>query len=126
TNYDPAVISACNACIVKAGIAAVPSCKGLEGTTVSSGSTPTDKQKSCFCGLATNKTWRSECIGADKCPAEAIKELVMVYEAIAATPGACDSSASASANDGNRFCGASSVKVAAAGAVALAVAGALL
>lgn len=127
TEFDPAIVAACNTCIAKAGVAAVPSCKGLESTNIPSGSTLTDKQKSCLCGLVANKTWLNECAGADKCPTEAIKGLAKTYESIVATPGTCDNlSASASANDGSRFCGASSVKVAAAGAVALAVAGALL
>ncbi|KAF9290442.1 hypothetical protein BGZ88_007333, partial [Linnemannia elongata] len=50
-----------------------------------------------------------------------------LFGAAATQPGVCDNvSANSGAAAGNRFCGSSSVKVAAAGAAALAVAGALL
>ncbi|KAH7046386.1 hypothetical protein BKA57DRAFT_439386 [Linnemannia elongata] len=123
TNLDPATIAACNTCIANAGIAAVPACKGLENTHIPAGATLNDKQKACLCGLVSNKTWMNSC--SDKCPATALSQLEEVYKMVVAAPGTCDN-LSASTSNGNRFCGASSVKVAAAGAAALAVAGALL
>ncbi|KAH7046388.1 hypothetical protein BKA57DRAFT_515543 [Linnemannia elongata] len=125
TKLDPATIAACNTCIVNTGIAAVPACKGLEDTHIPAGATLNDKQKACLCGLVSNKSWISACTGADKCPAEVLSQLEEVYKTMVGAPGTCDN-LSASTSNGNRFCGASSVKVAAAGAAALAVAGALL
>ncbi|KAK3833389.1 MAG: hypothetical protein JOS17DRAFT_789437 [Linnemannia elongata] len=134
TKPDPAMVAACNTCITNAGIAAVPSCKGLErssengnGNTGSNATAPTDKQKACWCGLAANKTWLNQCVGADKCPGELTKTFQHWYETATAAPGFCDNmSASTSANDASRFCGASSVKLAAAGAAVVAIAGTLL
>ncbi|KAF9272010.1 hypothetical protein BGZ88_005314, partial [Linnemannia elongata] len=96
---------------------------GLENTHVPAGATLNDKQKACWCGLVANKTWMNSC--SDKCPAAELSQLEEVYKMVVAAPGTCDN-LSASTSNGNRFCGASSVKVAAAGAAALAVAGALL
>ncbi|KAG0082187.1 hypothetical protein BGZ90_010511 [Linnemannia elongata] len=125
TKPDPATIAACNTCIANAGIAAVPACKGLENTHVVPGDKITDKQKACWCGLVANKSWISACTGADKCSAQVLGQLEEAYKSMVAAAGTCDN-LSASTSNGNRFCGASSVKVAAAGAAALAVAGALL
>ncbi|KAF9142493.1 hypothetical protein BG015_000817 [Linnemannia schmuckeri] len=127
TTTDPATVAACNACITSAGIAAVPACKGLENAKGVNPAAPTDKQRACWCGLATNKTWTNECVRADKCPAEAIKGFSEVYGNLVSKPGTCDNlSASTSATDGARFCRSSSAKVIAAAGAAVAIAGALL
>ncbi|KAF9546412.1 hypothetical protein EC957_009761 [Mortierella hygrophila] len=122
------LLPACIICIENSAFAAAPACKGLEDTELISPSAAlSDKQKSCLCGLTANKTWIEGCIGEDKCPAGAVKLFRELYEASAAVPGTCDNvSTSGSANDASRFCGASSVKIAAAGAAAVAIAGALL
>ncbi|KAF9122184.1 hypothetical protein BGX30_002146 [Mortierella sp. GBA39] len=120
------ILAACTTCIENAAFAAAPTCKGLVDTDlIAPSATLTDKQKACLCGLTANKTWIEGCIGADKCPAEAVELFRMIYEDSAAAYGTCDS-VSASANDGSRFCGASSAKIAAAGAAAVAIVGALL
>ncbi|KAH7046397.1 hypothetical protein BKA57DRAFT_75602 [Linnemannia elongata] len=122
---NPAMV-ACNTCMSNAVVAAVPACKGLVNSKPSS-STLTDKEKSCWCGLKSNKSWGDSCVGPDKCTAEMMLTIVQLFGAAATQPGACDNvSANSGAAAGNRFCGSSSVKVAAAGAAALAVAGALL
>ncbi|KAG9063008.1 hypothetical protein KI688_004608 [Linnemannia hyalina] len=122
------LLAACTTCIENAAFAAAPACKGLvDSDLIAPSGTLSDKQKACLCGLVANKTWIEGCIGDDKCPAGAVKLFRELYEASAAVPGTCDNvSASASANDGSRFCGASSAKIAAAGAAAVAIAGALL
>ncbi|KAF9546413.1 hypothetical protein EC957_009762 [Mortierella hygrophila] len=125
TMPDPSVVAACNTCIANAGIAAVPVCKGLENSKDADSKAATDKQKACWCGLVANKTWIEGCIGEDKCPAGAVEQLRKSYEAAVAAPGTCDN-VSTSVNGGSRFCGASSVKIAAAGAAAVAIAGAFL
>ncbi|KAF9546414.1 hypothetical protein EC957_009763 [Mortierella hygrophila] len=126
TMPDPSAIAACNTCLNNAGIAAAPACKGLENSNVSAPSgTLTDEQKACLCGLIASKDWMNACAGADKCPAELFQQFKQVYDNLAAAPGTCDN-VSTSVNGGSRFCGASSVKVAAAGAAAVAIAGALL
>ncbi|KAG9063009.1 hypothetical protein KI688_004609 [Linnemannia hyalina] len=123
---DPSLVAACNTCLNNAGIAAAPACNGLQNTNLFAPSaTLSDKQKTCLCGLVANKTWTNACAGADKCPAELFQQFKKAYDSLAAAPGTCDN-VSASTNGGSRFCGASSVKVAAAGAAAVAIAGALL
>ncbi|KAF9142492.1 hypothetical protein BG015_000816 [Linnemannia schmuckeri] len=113
--------NACSTCITNAGISAVPACKGVENEKAT-GSTPTDKQKICWCGLKSNKNWADGCVGADKCSAESKEMLVSMINAGAAQV-TCDNVSGTSA--GNGFCGLNSAKVAAAGA-AMAVVGALL
>ncbi|KAG0291447.1 hypothetical protein BGZ96_005204 [Linnemannia gamsii] len=122
---DAAAMAACSKCVNNAGIAASPACKGLENTTNSPNSTPTDKQKACWCGLKANMNFADGCVGPDKCTAVMKEQVVTAISLVTSQPGACDG-VSATSAAGARFCGASSAKVAAAGAAALAVAGALL
>ncbi|KAK3833391.1 MAG: hypothetical protein JOS17DRAFT_740357 [Linnemannia elongata] len=124
TDPNAAAMLACNTCLNNAAIAAVPACKSLEGTKP--GTTPSiDAQKACFCALNPNKTWADSCVAPDKCTTELKDMLVQVIATgVAQHPGICDNVSLTSA--GTRFCGSSSAKVAAAGAAAMAIAGALL
>ncbi|KAF9301791.1 hypothetical protein BGZ91_009491, partial [Linnemannia elongata] len=118
----------CSTCMDDAAIAAVPTCKGLKKSEAFADSASSiDKQKACYCGLKSNKTWTDSCIGPEKCPAEMKDLLVRIIDPVTAQPGICDNvSATSAAAAGDRFCESLSTKVAAAGAVALAVAGAFL
>jgi hypothetical protein len=123
---DTAALAACGTCINNAGIAAVPSCKGLSNDKPDSTPTaPTAQQKACWCGLKNSKNWADSCVASDKCTAATKDQLVMAINTVSGQPGFCDG-VSATSAAGARFCGASSAQVAAAGAAALAVAGALL
>ncbi|KAF9271377.1 hypothetical protein BGZ88_006259 [Linnemannia elongata] len=120
---------ACSTCMDDAAIAAVPTCKGLKKSEAfaDSASSSIDKQKACYCGLKSNKTWTDSCVGPEKCPAEMKDLLVRIIVTVTAQPGICDNvSATNAAAAGDQFCESLSTKVAAVGAVALAAAGAFL
>ena len=124
---DPASTLACNTCLKEAAIAAVPVCKDIENTEVTATSPATDKHKACWCGLTSNKTWGDSCVKSDKCTAGMKETFAQMIASAASLNAKCDSlSTTSAAAAGNRFLGSSSAKVAAAGAAALAVAGALL
>ncbi|KAF8944052.1 hypothetical protein BGZ47_004715 [Haplosporangium gracile] len=112
---------ACITCMTNAKSAAAPACKGLEDTKTT-GSSFTDREKACWCGLKANTNWANGCVGADKCSAE-VKEMLVSIVNAATAQITCDNVSSTSA--GNGFCGLNSAKVTAAGA-AIAVVGALL
>ncbi|KAG0306713.1 hypothetical protein BGZ97_000650 [Linnemannia gamsii] len=110
-----------------AAVAAVPICKGLENTEIPKGSSPSEKHKACWCGLTANKTWDDACVKSNTCPAELRDAFVQAIASSSSQPGFCDGVSATSDASASRFSGvSSSTKVAAVGAAALAVAGALL
>ncbi|KAF9909326.1 hypothetical protein EC991_008837 [Linnemannia zychae] len=119
---DLSNLVACQTCFNQALTSTSPACKNAPINNTNG--ELSDKQKSCLCGLVSNKGWGASCVQPDKCSASLVESITAIYESLAKS-GVCDNVSVTSAAVVGAAVGSVKVFVAAAG-TAMVIAGALL
>ncbi|KAF9088517.1 hypothetical protein BGX23_007281 [Mortierella sp. AD031] len=81
----PPNMAACQTCILSASIKQSPSCDGLQNQAPPTSGVLTDKQKSCYCGLASSDAWIKPCEGATTCDSTTVSMILQTYATMKAT-----------------------------------------